>query len=137
MKPETQNLTAILGEPVSIYTRARAIADGLLVDVSDTARKAGFRIPVAITTVAWNDCVAWREADGNQQAMQDEASRLWDILLMASFAARKAQCERYPFQLYRVPRCEHPPQSRLATLHLHIGPGDAGEPVTILMPNEA
>jgi hypothetical protein len=31
------------------YTRAQALADGVLVDVSPMAREAGFRFPTAIT----------------------------------------------------------------------------------------
>ena len=35
------------------YSRAQAIEDGVLVDVSETAREAGFTVPVAITRAAW------------------------------------------------------------------------------------
>jgi hypothetical protein len=34
------------------YTRADALRDGVLVDVSATAREAGFRWPVALTRAA-------------------------------------------------------------------------------------
>ena len=40
------------------YTRAQAIADGVLVDVSKLAREAGFKIPVAVTAGVWAECVA-------------------------------------------------------------------------------
>lgn len=119
------------------YTRANAIADGALVDVSEMAREAGFRILVAMTAAAWADCVAWGEADSLRQTPQDESGRLWDVLWMASIAARSAQGERCPFRLYRVPRGGRATRPRLTTLHLHIGPGDAGAPVvTILFPTE-
>jgi len=119
------------------YTRAQAIADGVLVDVSVVAREAGFRIPVAMTATAWADCVAWSDADSKRQTHQDEPGRLWDVLWMASLAARRADGERFPFQIYRVPRGGRTTQPKLTTLHLHIGPGDAGEAViTILMPTE-
>ena len=39
---------------LSAYTRAQAIADGILVDVSETAREAGFNIPVALTRTVWD-----------------------------------------------------------------------------------
>lgn len=35
------------------YTRAEALRDGVLIDVSQTARDAGFRYPVALTAAAW------------------------------------------------------------------------------------
>lgn len=137
MKPQTQSVVAIFGEPVSIYTRADAIADALLIDISVTAREAGFRIPVAMTARAWDNCVAWTETDSQMQTTQDEAGRLWDVVWLASRIARNARGQRRPFQLYRVPRDGHATRPALTALHLHIGPGDAGEPViTILMPDE-
>ncbi len=34
---------------IPVYTRAQALADGVLVDVTETAKEAGFRAPVALT----------------------------------------------------------------------------------------
>ena len=39
------------------YTRADALADGVLVDVSAVAREAGIKFPVALTRAAWERCV--------------------------------------------------------------------------------
>ena len=50
--------TTALDPVISVYTRAQAIEDGILVDVSETAREAGFRIPVAITRTVWSRLVA-------------------------------------------------------------------------------
>lgn len=125
------------GNFIYAYTRAEAIADGTLVDVTEMAREAGFRIPVAMTAAAWGDCVAWSDADSERQTHQDESGRLWDVLWMASLAARRAQGERVPFQFYRVPHGGRATWPRLTTLHLRVGPGDTGEPViTILTPSE-
>ena len=49
------------GEPISAYTRAQAIADGVLVDLTTATDdqgqplcpQAGFKVPVAITRTAW------------------------------------------------------------------------------------
>ena len=49
--------SVLFGAPIHVYTRAQAIADGVLVDVSDTARDAGFRVPVALTSAVWADCL--------------------------------------------------------------------------------
>lgn len=134
---DKQSLADIFGEPIHSYSRVQAIADGVLVDVTGQARKAGFCIPVAMTATAWADCVAWNANDSHRQVHQDEAGRLADVLWMAAQAARKGQGSRQPFQLYRVPRGGQATRPRLTTLHLHLGPGDNGEPViTILMPNE-
>lgn len=137
MTQQPDNLETCFRNLIYTYSRADAIADGTLVDVSKMAREAGFRIPVAMTAAAWADCVAWSDTDSERQTSQDEAGRQWDVLWMASLAARRAQGEHCPFQLYRVPRGGCATRPRLTTMHLHIGPGDAGEPViTIQLPHE-
>lgn len=124
---------------VYTYSRAQAIDDGVLADVSETAREAGFRIPVALTAAVWAECVAWSEADTKRMGVpQDEAGRLWDVLWMASCAARRhrhASADRVAFEVLRVPRGRR--RATRCALVLHIGPGDGGEPViTIMLPNE-
>ena len=125
---------------VHTYTRAEALADGVLVDASTVAREAGFKVPVAITQAAWSDCVAWSEADSKRQTHQDESGRLWDVLWMAFVAVRRSPSSKGPllsYQLYRVPCGGKAQEAKLTTLELHIGPGDAGEPViTIGLPGE-
>ena len=121
---------------IHVYTRAEAIADGVLVDVSETAREAGFRYPVAMTRGAWADCVEWTDADTARQTHQDEAGRLWDVLFMASLAARRGGRVQ-SVDLYRVPRGGRGVHARLTTIKMVCGPGDEGEPViTIMLPDE-
>ncbi len=72
----------LVGEVISTYTRAQALEDGVLIDAGSLAQEAGYRWPVALTTAAWEDCVAWSEADNARQVHQDEAGRLWDVLYM-------------------------------------------------------
>lgn len=129
-------MAKFFGEPVYTYTRAQAIEDGILVDITETAKEAGFSCPVAITAAAWSDCVEWTDADSKRQTYQDESGRLWDVIWMASLAARRGGMETL-FQLYRVPRGGRGVRPRLATLKMLAGPGDDGELViTILMPGE-
>lgn len=123
--------------PIHTYSRAQAIEDGLLVDISEIAAEAGFRLPVAMTRAVWADCVEWSEEDSRRQVYQDEQGRLWDVVWMAAQAARRGQGNRMAFQLYRVQRGGKSFRPRLVTLHLHIGPGDDPEPViTIMLPGE-
>lgn len=120
-------------ELIHVYSRAQAIADGVLLDVTTIAREAGWRVPVALTAAVWGDCVAW---DQFQHVHQDESGRLWDVLVMARLAAHsKPNTGRLNFTLVRVPRGGwRPLPVRLA---VEIGPGDAGEPViTIMQPDE-
>lgn len=122
-------------EVIHTYTRAHALADGALVDVSETAREAGFRWPVAMTAAAWADAVAWTEDHG---AHQDTAGRLWDVLTMARLATQRGgRGDRTSFQVLRVPNTPGATRPRLTTLQLLCGPGDTGEPVlTITCPGE-
>ena len=84
--PETGAETAF-GPVLSVYTRAQAIEDGILVDVSKTAREAGFKIPVAVTRSVWDRLVALPEG---YLGFQDESGRLWDVLWMARHYALRA-----------------------------------------------
>ena len=68
------------------YTRARAIADGVLVDVNSTATAAGISYPTALTRAVWDRYV--RVPEGVEA--QDERGRLWDICWLLAVAARRA-----------------------------------------------
>ncbi|MDH5181131.1 MAG: hypothetical protein OEZ39_14155 [Gammaproteobacteria bacterium] len=130
----------LFGEIIYSYTRAQAIEDGMLVDVSDTACEAGFLWPVAVTSAVWDDCVAWSKDDNKRKEVyQDEAGRLWDVIWMAFDAIRRSSGgTQLVYQLYRVPRNGKGIKARLTTLKLVIGPGDDGEPVvTIMLPQES
>jgi hypothetical protein len=131
-------LHELFGEVIYSYTRAQAIEDGVLIDISETAREAGFRFPVAITSAAWADCVAWSEEDNTRKPFQDEAGRLWDVVWMLGNAVRRSKGESsIPFELYRVPREGNGRKAKLTTLKAVCGPGDDMEPViTIMLPHE-
>lgn len=53
------------------FTRRQAIEDGVLLDVSETAREAGFAVPVAVTAGVWSLCVS----DPEGVSGQDDAGR--------------------------------------------------------------
>lgn len=116
-------------EVVSTYTRAQAIEDGTLVDVSSVAKEAGIMFPVALTREAWNRYVEVPTG----VICQDEAGRLWDILWMFRQAVRRGS---NPL-LYRLYVRNDNRRPKLVTLKAVCGPGDNGEPViTILLPEE-
>lgn len=133
------SLTELFGKPVSIYTRAQAIEDGVLVDVSADAAEFGYRWPVAMTHAAWLDCVAWTEADCRRQIYQDQRGRLHDVLYMAFLAIRRCEAgaNALRFAMLRLPRDGYSGSPRMTALKLMAGPGDSGEPVlTIMLPEE-
>ena len=47
---KTDGSESLFGEVIFSYTRAQAIADRALIDVTPTAAEAGFRFPVAVTS---------------------------------------------------------------------------------------
>lgn len=58
------DLTKLFGAPISVYTRAEAIADGALVDVSDAARSVGWPIgPNDLASVVLTHAIDARVAD--------------------------------------------------------------------------
>ena len=123
-------------EVIHVYTRAQAIAD-VLVDVSETAREAGFRVPVAVTSAVW-DLI--RPTSGEEEACQDEQGRLWDVLCLAFNAIRRSSTSgnELLFFCYFI-LIGRPGVSglRRLTLKLHSGPGDEGEHViTLMLPEE-
>ncbi len=136
---QPQTMAEFFGPVIHSYTRAQAIDDGVLVDVSETAQEAGFKYTVAITRAAWEDCVAWNDDDNKRQTYQDESGRLWDVVFMLSFAIKSSRSKQSEmlFKFRRVPRGGRGHVARDVTLKSHIGPGDNAEPViTIMLPNE-
>lgn len=131
-------------------TRADALAAGALVDVTDTARKAGCAWPAAVTRKVYEDAIAWTDADSERTgAPQDEEGRRWDVVYMAVRCGSRAASRpgRYLFTLARVSRTARPTRDEYGdltiepeeiTLHLVIGPGDDGRPaLTIMQPDES
>ena len=134
-----QSAESFFGDIISTYTRAQAIEDGVLIDISSTAKEAGFEWPVAMTAGAWADCVAWSDTDSQAQVYQDQSGRLWDVIFMAfqAISLSRETGDRLLFRLYRVPRDGRSTDAELTTVKLIVGPGDSGESViTIVLPNE-
>jgi hypothetical protein len=119
------------GEVIYAYTRKQALADGVQVDVTETAKEAGIRFPVFLTRSVFDAYVTVPPGvDG-----QDEAGRLWDILWMLAHAIRQAknETEHLPFALYVRNDNRRP---RLVNLIATCGPFDIDEPqpaITVMM----
>ena len=118
-------------ELIHRYTRAQAIADGVLVDVTATANEAGITYPTAVTHAVFERHV--RVPDG--VTAQDERGRLWDIVWLLRFAiARSPEGDFLRFTVFvRNDNSQPQPVKLKAICH----PGDEGEPViTVMLPDE-
>jgi len=120
------------GDVVYAYSRKQACEDGVLVDVTATAREAGIVLPTVTTRAVWDDWVAWPT---DAPAVQDVAGRLWDVLYVLSCRLRAAaqagiKTDRVDFAVNVRGRDG---RTRTAQLYALVGPGDAGEPVLTVM----
>jgi hypothetical protein len=125
-------------EIISRYSRAQAIDDGVLVDVSEQARESGFTVPFAMTRTVWHlvDPTQAEIADWGQSV----AGRLHDVLWMAHLAIKASTGGTeliYEVIFQMRDRSEFRSGQRKVALKLHSGPGDEGEHVmTLMLPEE-
>lgn len=126
------------GPVISSYSRAQAIEDGVLVDVSEIARGAGIKWPVAVTARVWG---LIEPTEAEQSFGQSIDGRLWDTLWMLRFAIGKSNADREIFYkvIYAAEMKTNKSRLKQVTeiLKAVSGPGDNGEPViTIMLPWE-
>lgn len=119
-------------ELISVYTRAQAIEDGVLIDVTETAKEKGFKIQVAVTSNLWN---SWIEPSAEAQKYKQEAiGRLWDVLTMFRQAIGAGKMN---FVKFTVLFADAPNKRHYVELWGKIHGGDQGEPViTIMLPGD-
>ena len=121
------------GNLIYSYTRAQAIADGVLIDVTDEAKAHGFKVPVAITDHLFHGYVevpAELETEG-----QSVTGRLHDLLTLAMIAARTSKGTDRAY--FKVAFLMAPGRTETVQVIAHIGPGDTAEPVlTIMLPED-
>lgn len=123
------------------YTREQAIEDGVLVDVSEMAKEAGIKYPMAITTRVHGILEAYL-ANG-----QSYDGRLWDLLTMLKVAIHRGRGGgRIDFEtLFLMPNIVKMPggshKTGCSRKHIKMWSrchgGDNAEPViTVMMPDE-
>jgi hypothetical protein len=122
------------GEVIYAYTRSQAVADGVQVVVTKTAREAGISIPVFLTRAVYD---AYVTVPPNVTG-QDEAGRLWDIVWMLRFAIMRCRSgqDRVPVALYV--RNDNR-AAKLVKLIATCGALDIDDPapaITVMMPDE-
>jgi len=114
------------------YTRRQAIEDGVLIDVSNLARKAGYKWPVALTSHLYHTYI--KPEKNLKPYGQSDIGRLWDVLNVLRL---KAQNSSGTIVLFKVSFLMEIDRMEEITLKAIAGPGDEGEPViTIMTPEE-
>ncbi len=95
------------------FTRQDAIKNGFLVDVTDTAQKAGIKYPVALERVVWD------------RYINENKDRIWDVLWMFRLKSL--------YETNSVMRFGVSFGGELISLWAVCGPGDNMEPVVTIM----
>ena len=121
------------GPMVFSYSRADAIGDGVLVDLGASAetasvvREAGFRLPIAMTSAAYEALIGTGELPSGQSV----SGRLWDVLMVLRSMIRRLPdgADRVDFS---VSVWDGTSLGDVACW-CHCGPGDEGEPVLTVM----
>jgi len=125
-------------EIIFAYTRADAICDGVLVELSDQiVTEAGIKVKVAVTRAVWDEYLAPDYMDDLPD--QSVEGRTWDLLWMFGCAARRSRhASTIQFRvLFATMKKSRSTVTEDVLLKAVCGPGDEGEPViTIMLPWE-
>ncbi len=125
---------SFFGEVIATYTRAQALEDGVLIDVTGLAREAGIVCPVALTRGAWDACVVVPKRA--LAVGQDETGRLWDVLWR--FAVHSRNWQQAVAVAFNVSVVGEDLSTKRVSVRAVCSPGDEGEPVvTIMLPDES
>lgn len=130
----------LFGDLIYAYTRADALRDGVLVELPN-AVTMGFRVPVAITSAAYADCIAWPHPDPK---LPDILRLREEVVLLSALAEAKAQrrrlrsgseerTDRIDFVVNAVTLEEGRAEVVKVPVYMVIGPGDDGEMVGTIM----
>lgn len=138
----TNDETSIFGQADVIfsYTRAEALADGVLVSLP-LAPRFGFRVPVAITSAGHGSAIAWDEQDPRCREIEGmrEAAVLQAALHAAKALTRRQNAgepverpDRIDFTVECIAN-DDGCRVVIVPFYMTITGGDSGEPVGTIM----
>jgi hypothetical protein len=134
---EPGSMEDIFGPVIHSYSRAEALADGFLVDMTEwasaeTGFMGGFTVPVALTSALWATIEAIPKSHWG-----DVRGRAHDVLWMGSLAARGLGKRNVLEGNFEVILPSKGTRKRKRLLRIVSGPGDNGEHViTIGFPED-
>ena len=133
MENVENQFTEIFGEVIDQYTRAQAIEDGVLVDVTNVAKDAGFVFPVAVTSRVFHEIIVPPE---EAASFQDDVGRLWDMLSILKLEVKRSKPGQSRIDFFFLVQ-NKPEKLKRQYLKAICGPGDNAEPViTVMLPEE-
>ena len=110
----------VFGPVISVYTRAQAHADGVLIDVSDSEGASLFKFPVSITAALHSEL-----SRGAGIEIDTYNARLWDVCYMAVIASKRSARHSDDSDVFFTVRVG----KRNLRLWGNCGPDDDGAPV--------
>lgn len=130
----TNETDPIFGEVIHRYTRAQAIADGVLVDLSAVAPdvcRQHYKVPVACTASVWGII---EKAVKNPRWFNSVEGVVHDLLWMSKACRRAVDPSTVEFQVI----IKGAGRKSTFTFKATVSGGDTGEPVlTIMLPDES
>lgn len=118
------------GPLIDSHSRAQAIEDGELIDISKLAKQAGFRHHIAVTSAVWNEYL--EPPTGCDQSSEIRTMAMLRVLWIVSVMnGNRTELD------FTVPFAMGNNQTERVSLRAYCRPGDAMEPViTIQLPGE-
>ena len=83
---------------ISVYTRKQALADGVLVDITEVARANGVKVPTAVTAGLFAIIKPTEELEALGLSLDGRLKNLLFLLILESRNAAK-DCDRISFSL--------------------------------------
>lgn len=118
------------GECIFSYTRAQAIADGVLINVTEAARKAGLRYPVAVTDSLYHQYI--EPSDILESEGQTISGRLMDVLMLLVFEINRTQGNTSELH-FKVSFLMDAMKTETVGVWSVVNGGDDGNPVITIM----
>ncbi len=117
------------------YTRKQAIEDGNLIDVTEQAKEAGFKIPVAVSLNLYDGYI--KPPEGLEGEGQSIEGRLHDLFTMCMLAMQEnLDQSRINFQVLFLMSAE-PRKLEEVEVICQCGPDDDMKPcITLMLPDD-
>ena len=117
------------------YSRADAVRDGVLIDITDIAKRFGFKYPVAITSNLYFTYI--NQNGGLNSVNQIDNTRLIDLLTAMYYSIKNCKDSKTNFVTVKITIKPSPNETSEIEVWAHCGPADDYRLViTIMLPED-